>query len=318
MFCGKCGKPMSEREEMLKDGKMHIIAACFDCNVQKDIGVIGEEECVMPIENIPINNMHNQTTPMYNRQYVMPGKVVQEVRIKKCINWGKVCIAVIALLVIFAVLIATGNTGADTNKKTTVQNNNYKVNSIIEEFTKENARDLFEVVNEYSFENSIATVHIFIVKNTSNKTITIDSISTALGTNGEVIGDAKGAELNALGAGCTSLIYEYYCGVTDVKGYETTFTISETKKYDSIIQDIQIEKSIQPEKVIVTLTNTGTEDAEFVEAHAIFFKDGEVVAYRSSHVVDADICIKSGATLSEKIYGPRNYDEVKVYITGRK
>jgi len=300
MFCAKCGKQMSEREEMLKDGVIHIIASCYDCNVQKDIGTVTDE-----------------TTPMYNRQYVMPEKVVQEVRIKKGVNWGEILAVVIALLVIFAVLISTGKNAANSNKKTVVQNNSVKVNETNEETVTESLNKSFEIIKEYSYECSYATFHIFVIKNTSNETITVASNSTAFDSNGVAIG-ADGATLDVLGAGCTSMMYEYHKGVSGVASYETTITASEEELFDSVIQDIQIEKSTQPGKVIVTLTNTGTQDAEFVEAHAIFLKNGKAVHHDSSYVVDSDSCIKSGATLSEQIDCREDFDEVEVYVTGRR
>jgi len=67
MFCGKCGKPMSEREEILSDGCLHVIGSCFECNIQKDIGIVGEDGLI-PTENVPMNNIYIQKTQMYNVQ----------------------------------------------------------------------------------------------------------------------------------------------------------------------------------------------------------------------------------------------------------
>jgi hypothetical protein len=92
MFCAKCGKQMSERQEKLNDGKIHIIASCFGCNVQKDIGTVTDETVPM-----------YQNAPRYNAR---PEKVVQEVRIKKGVNWGEVVAMVVALIVIFCVAVS--------------------------------------------------------------------------------------------------------------------------------------------------------------------------------------------------------------------
>lgn len=56
MFCAKCGKQMSEREEILGDGCLHIIGSCFECNIQKDIGIVVEGGMI-PTEYVQHNNV---------------------------------------------------------------------------------------------------------------------------------------------------------------------------------------------------------------------------------------------------------------------
>lgn len=316
MFCGKCGKPMSEREEILSDGCLHVIGSCFECNIQKDIGIVVEDGLI-PAENESNYSMPHTHEFVESPSYIRPGKVSQEVIIKKGVNWGEVMAVVISLIVIFLVAIYSSNRKADSNETAVVHNNSSESHTTNKETATKSLEESIEVVNEYTYENSYATEHIFVIKNTSNKTINVGSNSTAFDSNGEAIG-ADSATLDVLGAGCTSVMYEYHKGVSGVASYETTFTASEEKYYDSVIQDIQIEKITQPGKVIVTLTNTGTQDAEFVQAHAIFLKDGKVVSYKFEYVVDTDSCIKSGATLSEQIDCREDFDEVEVYVTGRR
>ena len=67
MYCEKCGKQMSEREEILGDGFLHIIGSCFECNIQKDMGVVVEGG-VIPTENVSMNNAYVQETQIYNVQ----------------------------------------------------------------------------------------------------------------------------------------------------------------------------------------------------------------------------------------------------------
>lgn len=174
-------------------------------------------------------------------------------------------------------------------------------------------------ITEYSYENSIGdTVHFYVVKNNSDKTLKITSNCTAYDAASQTIGAANG-ELNALGSGCESIMYEYFDGVSDIDHYDYKLSVKEDTTFDSVLSDISYDVSDQSDKVIVTCTNNSSDNAEFVEAYALFFKDGNVVSYGSTYIVDDDSELKAGETFSGQIdsYG-EPYDDVKVYIVGRK
>lgn len=72
MFCAKCGKQMNEREEILGDGCLHIIGSCFECNIQKDIGIVVEGGMIpaeyVQHDSVPHNEVQNVSyEPRRNR-----------------------------------------------------------------------------------------------------------------------------------------------------------------------------------------------------------------------------------------------------------
>jgi len=171
-------------------------------------------------------------------------------------------------------------------------------------------------ITEYSKENSLGnTMHYYVVKNNSDKTVKLNFNTTALNSSGEVIG-ADSSELYALGSGCTSCAIELFDGVTEVKQYKYTLSVEEDNDYKSVIQDIVMDISQQPDKVIVTCTNNGDSAAEFLEARALFFKDGEFITSANDLVVDDDNELKPNATLSTQLDCYKDYDDVKVYLIG--
>lgn len=174
-------------------------------------------------------------------------------------------------------------------------------------------------ISEYDYENTIGdTLHFLVIKNNSTKTVAIHSNCTALDSSGTVIG-ADSSDLNALGSGCESVLVDYFDSVTGIDKYEYTLNVKEDSIYDSVIQDIDIQTSKQNDKVIITCTNNGTEPAKFVEAHALFFSNDELIEYGSTYIVDDDSELKVGSSISEQIeiYG-KSFDDVKIYITGRR
>lgn len=174
-------------------------------------------------------------------------------------------------------------------------------------------------ITEYDYENTIGdTLHFLIIKNNSPKTVEIHSNCTALDSSGTVIG-ADSSDLNALGSGCESILVDYFDSVSGIDKYEYTLDVKEDTYYDSVIQDVEVKTSVQDDKVIITCTNNGAESAEYVEAYALFFENGVLIDYGSTYIVDDDSELKVGATISEQIeiYG-KSFDDVKIYITGRK
>lgn len=137
-----------------------------------------------------------------------------------------------------------------------------------------------------------------------------------MNSSGEIIG-VDTSELYALGSGCTSCTVDYYNGVTGVSKYKYTLSVKEDENYKSVIKDIAVDVSQQPDKAIVTCTNNGDSAAEFVEVIALFFKDDILIRNNTTYVVDDDSELKAGATLSTQLDCYEQYDEVKVFLNGR-
>ena len=71
-------------------------------------------------------------------------------------------------------------------------------------------------------------------------------------------------------------------------------------------------------KEIVSVTNNGTEAAEFVEGYALFFEGDTLVDFEDAYFTDDDSEIKPGKTITKELECSKNYDSVKIYFTGRR
>lgn len=173
-------------------------------------------------------------------------------------------------------------------------------------------------VTEYSYENTIGdTLYFLVVKNNSDETVEISVNATAKDADGNTIG-ASDASGNAIGSGEEVCLCVYFDGVKNANSFDYTMTVKKDTYYDSVVSDLTIEQSTTNEKVILTCTNNGEKAAEFVEAYALFFNNGELTGYDSTYITDDDCEIKPGATLSSELNCYGGYDDVKIYISGRR
>ena len=175
-------------------------------------------------------------------------------------------------------------------------------------------------VKEYSMENSIGdTCFLLLVKNNSNKTISLDVNATAKDSEGKTVGAASSSG-EAIGAGHEVCLMNYFDSVKGDSTFEYTMSVKEDEYYESVLGDLTHEDSDTGEKVIVTCTNNGDKAAKFVEGTVLFFLGDKLVGYETNYLTDDDSELKPGASIAEEFefYGEEDYDRFEVYFTGRK
>ena len=157
------------------------------------------------------------------------------------------------------------------------------------------------------------------VTNNSKETITVKTKSTAYDVDGNLIGAAEsGSEV--IGPGCTSLVYEYYDSTTGIVRFDTKFKVELSNFYRSVIEDLEYTYSVLDGKILMQVTNNGSHRAEFVEAYLLFFKNGELVNVEEKYFDGEESCyLYPDETATEQInlYDDVEYDEIKVFLTGR-
>ena len=243
-----------------------------------------------------------------------------------CIKDGrkKTC-SIIALVVsgLWLVIGVANIGGNDTSPNHSVRTNNLDntektVNTEIDSHDQvTNLSDQIDIT-EYSMENSIGdTYYILIVKNNSSEVINLSSNATAKDASGKAIGSASASE-DAVESGQEICLLHYFDRVTDASEFEYNLSVKKEAFYKPVLSDLSIDKSITDGKVILVVTNNGDKAAKFVEANALFFYEGELVYYGSAYITDDDSEIKSGATISSEIDSYKEFDDVKVYYSGRK
>lgn len=237
------------------------------------------------------------------------------------VKW--IVIAVVIFIIIG--MVSGGNGDSDSKQASTSnsisntnQSNNDSKSAETKMQDKEEKEIKVEVVEEYSYINSIGAAQYFlIVKNNSSETIEVNVNATAKDSDGNLIG-AKQASEEAIPSGYEVCINCYFSDAKDADSFEYTIDAKKDKRYDAVIQDLSYEESRTDKKVIISCTNNGEDPAAFVEATALFFLNSELVRSDSTYFTDDDSEIKPGATIIKEMQSFEEYDDVKIYFSGRK
>jgi len=154
-----------------------------------------------------------------------------------------------------------------------------------------------------------------VIKNNSNQTVDVSTSSLAYDKDGRLIG-VEDSRFDALGSGCTSVLYEAFDVDGEIDHYETELNFSKSRYYESVIQDLTYEQADISKGAVFRVTNNGKDAAEFVEGYALFFLDGKLVEYE--YFTDDDSEIKPGKTISKQLTAYEEFDTIEFYLTGRK
>lgn len=184
---------------------------------------------------------------------------------------------------------------------------------------KEAANNEVEILSEYTLSDSIGwyTRHFIVIKNNTGETVDVTTSSLAYNKEGKLLGADDGS-FDALGAGCTSVFYEAFEVEGEIEYYETELNYSNSKYYESVIQDLSYEQNNLENGAVFKVTNSGEDAAKFVEGYALFFLNGELVGYESTYFTDDDSELKPGKTISKQITSYKDFDTIEFYLTGRK
>lgn len=88
--------------------------------------------------------------------------------------------------------------------------------------------------------------------------------------------------------------------------------------YECVVSDLSYEYTEAKNKIILSVTNNGAESAEFVQGSVLFFNNGEVVGFSWNYFTDNDSEIKPGKTIKREMDCREKFDDVKVFLTGRR
>lgn len=174
-------------------------------------------------------------------------------------------------------------------------------------------------IKEYTYNSSTDTNWYFMeITNNSDVTIQVETNVVAKDADGNVVGAASGEE-GAIESGYTVCISHMFDEVKP-ETYEYTISVNEEEYHSPVLSDLQYEVSDTGDKLIISCTNNGEEPAEFVEGLVLFFKGDQLLGQSSNYFTDDDSELKPGNTLAKEfeIYSDEQYDNYKVYLTGRR
>ncbi len=174
-----------------------------------------------------------------------------------------------------------------------------------------------EIIKEYTLPDSIGwyTRHYMIVKNNTDKTVDVKSNSMAYGADNALLGYAD-ASLDALGAGCISILYEAFETDSTISRYETDISFTESHN-ESVIQNLSYDQQDVNGGAVFTVTNNGNISAEFVQGYALFFKDGELVSCDSTYFTNDNSELEPGESIRNQLKSYTDFDMIDFYMTGK-
>lgn len=182
---------------------------------------------------------------------------------------------------------------------------------------KFNADDVLALlkVTEYSYSSAFMHYSFLVIENTSDFNVEVSADVKFYNDTNELIG-AKSAKEHAFEKGTKIVL----CFRPDEKfsKMEYELSVSEEDYFECVVSDLSYETVSAKDKEIVSVTNNGSEAAEFVEGYALFFKGDKVVGFNSTYFVDDGIELKPGETVTKEIYCYEDYDFVQFFFTGRR
>ena len=170
-------------------------------------------------------------------------------------------------------------------------------------------------VKQYGFKSGIWNYAFLEITNNSDFDLDITANANFYDENGQLVG-AKTTNEGPVEHGTTAILY--FMPDEDYATMKYDLELSEDEYYEGVVSDLSYETTEAENKVILSVTNNGTESAEFVEACMLFYKGDELVDFERNYVTDSDNEIKPGKTLNQEMSCYENFDSYKVFFSGRR
>ena len=190
-------------------------------------------------------------------------------------------------------------------------------NSTKEETDNKVDSSSIEVLEEYTYSDGFwYTYHFVVIKNNSNKSVSISTSTLAYKSDNSLISAAEGS-VDIIAPGATTIYYEAFETEEEIAYYETEMSIDTDVWYECGMSDLSYVMTEVADGAIFQVTNNGTKPIEFVEGYALFFENGKLVSWESQYFTDDDFEIKPDKTISKQFSAYTDFDNVKFYLRGR-
>lgn len=170
-------------------------------------------------------------------------------------------------------------------------------------------------ISEYHFSSKYSNYAFLTIKNGSDYNLDISVSAKFYDSDGNLVG-AKSADQDAVESGYDTILYFMPDETYESMKYE--IDVSETKYWNCVQSDLSYEADEAKNKVILSVTNNGTEAADFVEAYVLFFSRDEPVSFTQNYVVDDDSELKPGKTISKEMDCYEEFDSYRIFLSGRR
>lgn len=174
----------------------------------------------------------------------------------------------------------------------------------------------FSVV-EYPFVSGDTTYWCMAIKNKTDKDAGVFLNAIAYDKDGYIVG-ADSTYIDVIGAFQTSICHFTFNYVDDIDRIEYMISADTDIRYKDILHSLSYKKTVNNKNVILTITNTGSKDAEFTKAYVLFFdEDGDLVECTNTYFGDENSKIKSGASITKEISSYKEFETVEIYLVAQ-
>lgn len=181
-------------------------------------------------------------------------------------------------------------------------------------FNKDDVLSQLEVT-ELKYSSRYSNYAFLVIRNNSEYTLEIKANVSYYDGNGNLVG-ANSASEKAVESGYSTILR--FRPDDDYDTMEYTLSVKEETYYKPVLSDISYEGTMAKNKVILAVTNNGTEAAEFVQGTVLFYAGGKLVDYDWTYFTDSDSEIKPGETIMKELKCYNGFDSYEVYFSGRR
>ncbi|MBE7036600.1 MAG: copper amine oxidase N-terminal domain-containing protein [Ruminococcaceae bacterium] len=169
-------------------------------------------------------------------------------------------------------------------------------------------------VTAYTWKNSYYHYLALVVKNNSDIHCRLSANVQFKDANGNLVG-VQEEEIMAFEAKQEACLV--FANDIEFADFSYDFNVSQLKYYDCVTSAIAVDVITLPEKAIISATNNGSVAAEFLEYNILYLKNGKVVDRDWGFLTDDDSELKPGHKETEESRVYEDYDEAKVFLSGR-
>lgn len=170
-------------------------------------------------------------------------------------------------------------------------------------------------VKEYHYSTDFFNFAFLVIQNNSPYNLSISANANFYDESGNMIG-AKNSSQDAIESGYNTILYfmpdEKYASM------DYNLDVREEDFYGCVQSDLSYEVSKATDKIILSVTNNGTEPAEFVEGYVLFFSGENPVEFSSSYFTDDDMELKPNKTINKEMDCYEDYDSYQVFFSGNR
>lgn len=168
----------------------------------------------------------------------------------------------------------------------------------------------------FFYSNRFSNYAYLVVTNNSEFNLSITANVTFYDKSGNLVGAESGTE-DAVESGYETLFR--FTPDEEFAEMRYEFEVSETdEKWNKCVQSsLSYQSTPAKDKVILSVTNNGTDAAMFVEGYVLFFSGENLVNVSSTYFVDNDYEIKPGKTINGEIDCYEPFDSFRVILSGQ-